>query len=269
LGHEKIPRIPGGASHRLGGRLLRYNIASAVPASAAAGGGGGVSGNRDTNGDLAIDLSDAVYLLTFLFQGGPPPAEPCPPGAAGGGAGASTDFPKTGLARCFDAAGVEIVGCGDAICPGQDADFSIGCSGNVVDNGDGTVTDNCTSLMWQQDTADTNGGGVDDTDKLSWTAALAYCDGLTFATHSDWRLPNARELESITHYGTVDDLFPRSIDPIFGVLPGDPTIRWYWSSTTMAGIPTHAFRVNFGDGGMGLGAKINTTEHHVRACRGP
>jgi hypothetical protein len=48
-------------------------------------GGGGVSENGDVNGDGARDLSDAVYILTFLFQGGPEPL-PCP-GAAGAGGG--------------------------------------------------------------------------------------------------------------------------------------------------------------------------------------
>jgi hypothetical protein len=38
------------------------------------GGGGAASQNGDTNGDGSLDLSDAVHLLTFLFNGGPPPA---------------------------------------------------------------------------------------------------------------------------------------------------------------------------------------------------
>ena len=42
-------------------------------------GGVTVSGNGDVNGDGARDLSDAIYLLTFLFQGGDPP-ELCPGG---------------------------------------------------------------------------------------------------------------------------------------------------------------------------------------------
>jgi hypothetical protein len=45
------------------------------------------SGNGDTNGDGRVDLTDAVYLLTYLFQGGPPPAKfDCPPPAPTGGA---------------------------------------------------------------------------------------------------------------------------------------------------------------------------------------
>ena len=34
--------------------------------------------SAETNNDGAVDLSDAIYLLEFLFQGGPPPPEPGP-----------------------------------------------------------------------------------------------------------------------------------------------------------------------------------------------
>ena len=62
----------------------------------AAGGGGGVpSGNGDVNGSGRIDLSDAVYLLSFLFQGGPAPvAIEAPPPAVKG-------LPATGQTKCY------------------------------------------------------------------------------------------------------------------------------------------------------------------------
>ncbi len=60
-----------------------------------------------------------------------------------------------------------------------------------VDNGDGTITDNATGLMWQQ--ADSGSG-------INWEAALAHAEGLTLAGHDDWRLPNAKELQSIVDY---------------------------------------------------------------------
>jgi hypothetical protein len=59
------------------------------------------------------------------------------------------------------------------------------------DNGDGTLTDHATGLMWQQ--AD-SGRGVD------WEDALAYAESSTAAGYNDWRLPNVKELQSIVDY---------------------------------------------------------------------
>jgi hypothetical protein len=60
-----------------------------------------------------------------------------------------------------------------------------------VDNGDGTITDQATGLIWMQSDS---GVGMD------WPQALAYCEGSTTAGHDDWRLPNAKELQSIVDY---------------------------------------------------------------------
>ena len=54
-----------------------------------------------------------------------------------------------------------------------------------IDNGDGTVTDNGTGLMWQQATAPGT---------YTWEQALVYCENLDLANHTDWRLPTVKEL---------------------------------------------------------------------------
>ena len=61
------------------------------------------------------------------------------------------------------------------------------------DNGDATITDRATGLMWQR--SDSGKG-------LNWEQALAYATGLKLAGHADWRLPNAKELQSIVDYTT-------------------------------------------------------------------
>jgi hypothetical protein len=204
----------------------------------------GFAGNGDHNGDEALDLSDAVYLLAHLFQGGPAPL-PCPgigggaavtPGmaiGAGGGGAPDPELPATGQGFCRDSNGTE-TSCATSECSGQDGDLQIGCpmEGRFVilpgPNGvvdpvedpgdpgisipavDDTVFDRCTGLEWQRSTADTGQEGslvpdgvLDGHDRRSWPDALQYCEDLTFATHSDWRLPNFMELQSIVDYNGV------------------------------------------------------------------
>ena len=64
---------------------------------------------------------------------------------------------------------------------------------SYTDNGDQTVTDNVTGLMWQQAIAPGT---------YSYAAALAYCPTLTLGGHSDWRLPSIIELVSLVDYGS-------------------------------------------------------------------
>jgi hypothetical protein len=104
-----------------------------------------------------------------------------------------------------------------------------------VDNGDGTIADRATGLMWQQS---------DDGVARNWQEALAYAEGLTLAGHDDWRLPNAKELQSIVDYTRS----PRTsnsaaIDPLFHCSPitgedGRPDFGCYWTSTTHVDGPT-------------------------------
>src|SRR4030095_9358518 len=169
----------------------------------------------------------------WLFYGGPEPkAIVCPPAAGKG-------LPSTGQTKCFDHSGAEIP-CDNENCPGQDGRYLRGCpaDGGFGDNGDETVTDNCTGLMWQKDTADTS---PDDGGAVRWCDALAYCENLSFGGHDDWRLPNIRELQSLVDYGR----FNPAIDPVFGTLsPRDV----YWSSTSIAVNPSHAWHVRFYSG---------------------
>jgi hypothetical protein len=96
----------------------------------------------------------------------------------------TSNLPETGQTLCHDGIG-EVISCTDdaASCFGQDGFYSLGCSINCrfTDNLDETVTDTCTGLMWQKETG--NGGAG-----LPWCGALAYCEGLSFAGHTDCRL---------------------------------------------------------------------------------
>lgn len=78
---------------------------------------------------------------------------------------------------------------------------------DLVDNGDGTITDLATGLMWQQS---------DDGTTRDWENALDYAESLTLAGHDDWRLPNPKELHSILDYTRTPSVTNSpAIDPLF------------------------------------------------------
>lgn len=89
---------------------------------------------------------------------------------------------------------------------------------NIVDNGDGTLTDMSTGLMWQQA----------EPEAMTWTEALTYCENLQFAGYDDWRMPNRNELQSIFDYSTNNP----AID--FAEFPDTASLHYYWSSTACA-----------------------------------
>ncbi|MBU1094951.1 MAG: DUF1566 domain-containing protein [Bacteroidetes bacterium] len=118
-----------------------------------------------------------------------------------------------------------------------------------VDNGDGTVCDIATGLMWQK---------ADDGIGRDWEEALVYAENLELATYSDWRLPNAKELQSIVDYTRSPQTTKSpAIDPIFEtteIIDPDGNAGQYpffWSSTTHldgANPYESAVYVAFGDG---------------------
>lgn len=101
---------------------------------------------------------------------------------------------------------------------------------NFVDNGNGTISDDATGLMWQK---------TDDGISRNWEESLAYAENLELATYSDWRLPNAKELQSIVDYSrSPQTTNSPAIYPIFETTEiNDPDgnsgqYPFFWTSTT-------------------------------------
>jgi len=137
---------------------------------------------------------------------------------------------------CFDTQGTVIP------CPrtGQDGDLQAGVpwpSPRFTDIGDGTVFDELTGLNWLKDAncIDTEYPGFNENfgGAVTWQHALDFVQGINNGTypdcgagHSDWRLPNRRELHSLTDFSQSNPALP----------PGHPFINVqnnvYWSSTT-------------------------------------
>jgi len=132
-------------------------------------------------------------------------------------------------------------------------------------NGDGTVTDNHTNLVWQKD-------HKDDCATLTWENALSYCStlasgsgGLTDGSVAgDWRVPSYVEL------ATLPDLsYPSSsyLNSVFTQTGWDSTCHGYWSSTTVPSGTSVAYGL-YSDGGYILGdGKTHDTIYGVRCVR--
>jgi hypothetical protein len=100
---------------------------------------------------------------------------------------------------------------------------------DFVEHRDGTITDRATGLTWQQ--ADSGRG-------MNWPDALAYAEQLELGGHNDWRLPNAKELQSLVDYArSPDQTQSAAIDPMFKTTAiknerGETDYPCFWSSTT-------------------------------------
>ncbi len=73
---------------------------------------------------------------------------------------------------------------------------------SFVDNNDDTITDSATDLMWMKKDSGSyasEAGTIGD-GRVDWQEALNFCNDLTLAGHSDWHLPNAKELQSLVDY---------------------------------------------------------------------
>jgi len=139
-------------------------------------------------------------------------------------------IPDTGQTKCYD--NWKEIPCPRAGRPfhGQDAQYQ-GAQPAYRDNGDGTVSDLNTGLMWQQ---------ADDQNDAwrSWYKAIDYCETLTLADHGDWRLPTVQELTSLTNIGryapAIDtQFFPQCLSAV------------YWSVSPRASNPDYAWFVSF------------------------
>ncbi|MEI7899993.1 MAG: DUF1566 domain-containing protein [bacterium] len=97
---------------------------------------------------------------------------------------------------------------------------------HFVQNGDGTVTDPDTGLVWQQSQS---------AFPTNWEGALQVAENLTLGGRSDWRLPNIKELQSLND----EALAQPSVDT--NVFSGTTAGSAYWSSTTLRASPTQAW----------------------------
>ena len=150
---------------------------------------------------------------------------------------------------------------------GDDGDLKKGVAWPVprfTDNGDGTVTDSLTGLIWLKN--------ADCFNKRSWANALSDCNGLASGScgltdgseAGDWRLPNIKELHSLVDVEYKNPAIP-SGHPFSNVRPdGD---HYYWSSTDYKNATDWAWRLMMYSGTLGGG--LNSTTCYVWPVRDP
>jgi len=158
--------------------LLAVFSLRALPAPTGRGGGGGASRNGDVDCDGQLTINDPVRLLNFLFLGG---EEPCALAQDGNGCCPEMLEKLERIARSLEDP------CRDPL-------------NRIAINGDGTVTDRCTGLMWQDTwlSADLDLDGAPDV-RFNWNQATAAATADRRAGHSDWRLPTFEEMETLVH----------------------------------------------------------------------
>jgi hypothetical protein len=142
---------------------------------------------------------------------------------------------------------------------GDDGDLEAGeapPTPRFLDNGDGTVTDLATRLMWVKDVA-TAGA-------QTWTGAVAYATALELAGHTDWRSPSVKELQSLSSYENANPALITGHP--FAVGAGD---IYVWSGSTRKSTPANGWYMFLGDGFTSHTAKTNSTQNRAWPVRGP
>lgn len=193
--------------------------------------------------DLDVDGGDAALFKADF--GRSQFKNPCPTDGP-------APVPKTGQVRCYTWEG-ERRDC----TSGEDGELQKGVEWpdpRFTDNGDGTVTDNLTGLMWLQNVtcmkthyATFDNDGTSDDGLVTWQHALDFVAGINAGTyslcsadHSDWRLPNVRELFSLLDFYSYPWI---SLNSIFSNVFEALGSSW-WTSTTFVFTPSHTYCVD-------------------------
>jgi len=150
---------------------------------------------------------------------------------------------QTGQTTCHDPGGIAVPCTGS----GQDGEFHRGLlwpEPRFEVHG-AIVFDWLTELSWTQNATPCEL-------PMTWREALAFVAGMNRERAlgcSDWRLPNRRELRSLVSHQTCRPALPEG-HPFVNIFAG-----WYWSATSAAGAPAHAWYVDMDGGRMFYGGK--------------
>ncbi len=163
---------------------------------------------------------------------------------------AAISLPRTGQTSCWDAAGAAV----SCLGKGQDGESQAGAAWpapRFVDNGDQTMSDKLTGLVWSKDANPAKA-------VKTWQQALTYLKTLNsqsqgYLGHNDWRLPNVAELRSLAS-AQQTSLATWLDSQGFANAQADS----YWSSDSDALYPAHAWCVVMDSGYLDSHAKTGS-----------
>ena len=185
----------------------------------------------------------------------------------------TVDLPKTGQTRCYDDSGAQVS------CPGtgQDGYFKAGIgwpNPRFTDNGDGTLTDNLTGLVWLKNANCFGTKAWSDAFGSAGNLADGQCGLTDGSAHGDWRVPNINELESLVHAGYTEETCGDSQCGGIGswlLNSGFTDVQlwgYYWSSTSNGAMPSsYGWAVGMENGRVDNGSKSNDS-YYVLPVRG-
>ncbi|MBP7281882.1 MAG: DUF1566 domain-containing protein [Leptospiraceae bacterium] len=177
---------------------------------------------------------------------------------------------KTGQEKCYEADGdgvTQAVTC-TATHLGQDAQQSKTISRSYSVNGDGTVTDNVTGLVWQRCTRGQNNDSTcsGNATTSNWSTTGSYCTSLNLASKT-WRLPTLKELSTMVDFRSSQP----PVDPV--IFPGliSNSFSAYASSNSYSLDTSNAFFLLLDDGtNLSTSYRSKTdTSFLVRCVSGP
>lgn len=174
---------------------------------------------------------------------------------------AAVQLPRTGQTFCYSATGA-IISCAGTGQDGEDRTGVAWPSPRFTDNGDGTVIDHLTDLIWLRNAGCIPDGPWDDALHAADTLHSGQCGLVDNSAPGDWRLPNVNELESLVDLAVFTPAVPG----------GNPFVDLhssvYWASTTHAHYTANAWSINLYDGTVGGDLKsVNYRTLPVRGGR--
>ena len=194
--------------------------------------------------EVLIEPPQPPSLLQEVREA-PRPVPSAPPG------GAPAQPPKTGQKDCWDRSGRPV----DCANSGHDGQYQAGMAWpfpRFQDNGDGTVTDRLTDLIWLRN--------ANFFREVSWPDALGRVQqiasgntGLSDGSkRGDWRVPNVNELQSLLDLSNTEGVAVSRNHPFTDLSPAN-----YWSSTSVAAFPALAWYVAMAVGPPVFDMKVN------------
>src|SRR6185369_6354906 len=231
----------------------------------------------DINDDSQVSVADALSVLrraiglTVTLSCSCNGGEQCPIGG----------LTEAGQTTCWDPLDVsfpiDTIDCATSATV-QDGKIKAGVTNQFIDNGNGTITDTRSTLTWEKLSDDSDPLHDYDNATYQWSGAynkILQLNNSAFAGHTDWRLPNIRELTTLLDFSATNVGGAPNTFPIFnsGCASGCTPLACsctksasYWTSTTTQPSPQNAWYISFQNG-----QTTNTTKtvyQYVRAVRG-